>query len=131
MIRAITDAGLPCQVLVAPVLPMITDDDEHLDRLFGLISAAGATSATAFALHLRPGAREWFWAYLTREHPGLLDAYSELYSGGAYVLRSYASDLARRVRPLLRRHGLDRPTAVRSTDGRPAQPAAGSEPTLF
>ena len=100
-------------MLVAPVLPMITDDDEHLDRLFGLIAAAGATSATAFALHLRPGAREWFWAYLTREHPTLLGAYTELYAGGAYVLRSYAADLARRVAPLLRRHGLDHRAPVR------------------
>ena len=132
LIRAITDAGLPCQVLVAPVLPMITDDDEHLDRLFGLIAAAGATSATAFALHLRPGAREWFWAYLTREHPTLLGAYGELYAGGAYVLRSYAADLARRVAPLLRRHGLDRPAAVRSTQRPPAPPASStSEPMLF
>ena len=132
LIRAITDAGLPCQVLVAPVLPMITDDDEHLDRLFGLISAAGATGATAFALHLRPGAREWFWAYLTREHPDLLGAYAELYAGGAYVLRSYASDLARRVAPLLRRHGLDHASAGRSTHRRPAPPTASSgEPMLF
>jgi len=133
LIRTIVDAGLPCQVLVAPVLPMITDSDEQLDRLFGQISEAGATAATAFALHLRPGAREWFWAYLTREHPGLLDAYAELYSGGAYVLKSYASDLARRVAPLLRRHGLDRPTALRSTgpDPRPNRPASPHEPTLF
>ena len=83
--------------------------------------------------HLRPGAREWFWAYLTREHPDLLDAYAELYSGGAYGLKSYASDLARRVAPLLRRHGLDRPTALRSTgpDPRPNRPASPHEPTLF
>jgi DNA repair photolyase len=132
LIRAIAEAGLPCQVLVAPVLPMITDDDKHLDRLFGLIAAAGATSATAFALHLRPGAREWFWAYLAREHPTLLGAYDELYAGGAYVLRSYASDLARRVAPLLRRHGLDHPAAGRSTPRRSSPPVAStSEPTLF
>jgi DNA repair photolyase len=129
---ALADETLSCQVLVAPVLPMITDDDEHLDRLLGLIAAAGATSATAFALHLRPGAREWFWAYLTREHPGLLGAYAELYAGGAYVLRSYAADLARRVAPLLRRHGLDRPAAGRPTSRPPAPPTTRtSEPTLF
>ena len=111
---------------------MITDDDEHLDRLFGLISAAGATSATAFALHLRPGAREWFWAYLTREHPDLLGAYAELYAGGAYVLRSYASDLARRVAPLLRRHGLDHAVGRTVDRRRPAPPTASSgEPMLF
>ena len=131
LIRAIADAGLTCQVLVAPVLPMITDSDEQLDRLLGKVAAAGASSATVFALHLRPGAREWFWAYLTRHHPGLVDAYSELYAGGAYVLRSYAADLARRVRPLLRRHRLDRPATHRGVDRRSVRRVEPDEPTLF
>lgn len=61
LVRAIADAGLSCQVLVAPVLPMLTDRDEDLDRLLGQIAAAGATRASVMALHLRPGAREWFW----------------------------------------------------------------------
>ena len=64
LVRAIVQAGLPCQVLVAPILPMITDSDEQLDALLGQITAAGATGATVFALHLRPGAREWFMRYL-------------------------------------------------------------------
>ena len=74
LVRAITDAGLPCQVLVAPVLPMITDSDEDLDRLLGQVAAAGATSATVLALHLRPGAREWFLRYLGRAAPDLVGA---------------------------------------------------------
>jgi DNA repair photolyase len=106
LVRSIVTAGLPCQVLVAPVLPMITDSDEQLDRLLGQIAAAGATGATVFALHLRPGAREWFWRYLTSYHPQLVDAYAELYRGSSYVSRSYASDLSRRSSALLRRHGL-------------------------
>jgi DNA repair photolyase len=130
LIRAISDAGLPCQVLVAPVLPMITDGDEQLDRLLGTIAAAGASSATVFALHLRPGAREWFWAYLHRHHPGLVPAYTELYAGGAYVLRSYAADLARRARSLLRRHGLDTGDVLRREAVR-SPTAASPEPTLF
>jgi DNA repair photolyase len=55
LVRAIVEAGLPCQVLVAPILPMITDSDEQLDHTLGEIAAAGATGATVFALHLRPG----------------------------------------------------------------------------
>jgi DNA repair photolyase len=131
LVRAIADAGLPCQVLVAPVLPLLTDSDEQLDELLSRIAAAGATSATVFALHLRPGAREWFWAYLQRERPELVGPYRELYGQGSYVLRSYASDLARRAAPLLRRHGLAgaqvlRPPEVPSTTAtaatnRPAQ----------
>jgi DNA repair photolyase len=107
LVRAISQAGLPCQVLVAPVLPMITDSDQDLDQLLGQIAAAGASGATVFALHLRPGAREWFMRYLDEQHTDLVGPYAELYRGGAYVARSYAADLARRARMLLRRHGLD------------------------
>lgn len=110
---------------------MITDSDEQLDRLLGRIAAAGADSATVFALHLRPGAREWFWAYLAQHHPTLVGAYTELYAGGAYVLRSYAADLARRARPLLRRHGLDRAPSLRARSAPAARPATAVEPTLF
>jgi DNA repair photolyase len=136
LVRAITDAGLPCQVLVAPVLPMITDSDDQLDRLLAAIADAGATGATVFALHLRPGAREWFWAYLQREHPNLVPAYAELYRGSAYVLRSYAEDLSRRSRVLLRRHGLDGSRLLRDPPAPRNRPMAApildrSEPTLF
>ena len=71
LVRRITDAGLPCGVMVAPVLPMLTDSVEALDALLARIAAAGATGATVLALHLRPGAREWFQAWLAREHPAL------------------------------------------------------------
>ena len=58
-------------MLVAPVLPWLTDSDEQLDATLALIAEAGASSATVLALHLRPGAREWFWSYLRRHHPQL------------------------------------------------------------
>ncbi len=107
LVRAISDAGLPCQVLVAPVLPMITDSDQDLDHLLEQVAATGATGATVFALHLRPGAREWFLRYLADHHPHLVGPYAELYHGGAYVSRSYATDLARRAQVILHRYGLE------------------------
>ena len=135
LVRAIVQAGLPCQVLVAPILPMITDSDEQIDALLGQIAAAGASSATVFALHLHPGAREWFLHYLGRHHPLLLGPYGQLYSKGSYVTRSYAANLARRSSALLRKHGLDRrDTMLRIPDTRtaPIPPhIALSEPSLF
>jgi hypothetical protein len=94
-------------VFVAPVLPGLTDSDASLDALLGEIAAAGAAGASVLALHLRPGTREWFHAWLSREHPDLLERYAELYRRGAYVGKAYRQDLASRVEPLLRRHGLD------------------------
>jgi DNA repair photolyase len=113
LVRSIRAAGLPCQVLVAPVLPMLTDSDDDLERVITAVAEAGATSASVMALHLRPGSREWFLRWLGAHHPGLVDAYAELYRGGSYVLPSYASDLAARTKPLLKRFGLDRPSAWR------------------
>ncbi len=135
LVRAIVEAGLPCQVLVAPILPVLTDSDEQIDDLLAQIAAAGATGATVFALHLRPGAREWFMRYLARHHPELIDAYAKLYRNGSYVTRSYATDLARRSSVLLRKHGLDRKDRVlRMPDARAAAippHLALSEPSLF
>ncbi|MHA6625508.1 Rv2578c family radical SAM protein [Pseudonocardia sichuanensis] len=106
LVRRITDAGLPCGVMVAPVLPLLTDSAEALDALLSRIAAAGAAGATVLALHLRTGTRQWFLAWLARERPELVGAYERLYRRGAYVDPAYRRALAERVAPLLRRHGL-------------------------
>jgi len=101
LIRRIRAAGLSCGVLIAPILPYLTDSDGHLERLATEISAAGATSISGIALHLRPGAREWFFGWLRREHPDLVPAYERLYARGAYVPKTYSEDLQRRLRMIM------------------------------
>ncbi|HWJ54234.1 MAG TPA: Rv2578c family radical SAM protein [Propionibacteriaceae bacterium] len=101
LIRRIRAAGLSCGVLVAPILPYLTDSDGQLERLVGEISAAGATSISGIALHLRPGAREWFLGWLGREHPDLVPAYERLYKRGAYVPKAYSEDLQGRLRTIM------------------------------
>ena len=105
--------------MVAPVLPMLTDSVEALDALLARIAAAGATGATVLALHLRPGAREWFQAWLAREYPGLVEPYARLYRRGSYVDPAYRRALAERVAPLLRRHGLTSEVAPLPATGSP------------
>src|SRR3954453_22442984 len=61
-VRAIREAGLPCTVMLAPVLPWLTDGEEELDSAIAKVAQAGATAVTVLPLHLRPGAREWFMA---------------------------------------------------------------------
>ena len=123
-------------MLVAPVLPYLTDTDEALDALLGRIAAAGAGSASVMALHLRPGAREWFLAMVERDHPSLLPAYRRLYARGSYAPAAYRDELARRVAPLLARHGLTRPS-TRDGGGLFRPVGTGTEatpapvPTLF
>jgi DNA repair photolyase len=127
LVRKITAAGLRCGVMVAPVLPGLTDSVDQLDALLGEIAAAGASGATVLALHLRPGTREWYLRWLTREHPDLLPRYEEIYARGSYANRGYRSWLARRVGPLVRRYGLDRKRGGGSSGHRPKR-KAGPEP---
>jgi DNA repair photolyase len=101
LIRRIRAAGLPCGVLVAPILPYLTDSDGQLAQLVAELSAAGATSISGIALHLRPGARQWFFRWLRREHPDLGPAYEQLYQRGAYVPKAYSEDLQRRLRTIM------------------------------
>ena len=125
VVREVTDAGLPCGVMVAPVLPWVTDSTDDLDALLARIAAAGATGATVLPLHLRPGAREWYLLWVGRNRPDLLARYEALYANGAYAATWYRDRLAARVAPLLARHGLDRAgirviEGGRAVDGFPA-----------
>jgi DNA repair photolyase len=107
-VRKLTDAGFAVGVLMAPILPGLTDTDESIEETVAAIAAAGATSVTPLALHLRPGAREWYAAWLCREHPGLAPRYRELYRRGSYLPQTYQHELGARVRIAARRHGLYR-----------------------
>jgi DNA repair photolyase len=120
LVRALADAGLPCGVFLAPVLPGLTDGTAELDSALGAIAAAGATGVTVIPLHLRPGAREWFMAWLAREHPDLIPRYEQLYARRAYVPTEYRTWLARRVAPLLASHGLDRQSGGTARKAGPA-----------
>lgn len=130
LVRRMTDAGLACTVMVAPVVPLLTDSVEALDALLARVAAAGATGAAVSALHLRPGAREWFLRWLEAAHPELVEPYAQLYRRGASVDPAYRKRLAARVAPLLRRHGLGGAvTSLRTPTGsEPASPATAAPP---
>nr|WP_211191697.1 intein-containing Rv2578c family radical SAM protein [Actinoplanes sp. TBRC 11911] len=105
-VRRLTDAGFDVSVLMAPILPGLTDTDESIDETVAAIAATGASSVTPIPLHLRPGAREWYAAWLTRTHPELAATYRELYRKGSYLPQTYQQEIAARVRMAARRHGL-------------------------
>jgi DNA repair photolyase len=127
LVRAIRATGLPCGVLMAPVLPWLTDGEAELEQAIARIAGAGATGLSVIPLHLRPGAREWFMAWLARERPGLVGRYRRLYRRGAYVPAEYRDWLDARVRPLLERYGLG-PTTMRKAGDDVGNDIAGGVP---
>jgi DNA repair photolyase len=133
-VRAFSDAGFQVGVLMAPILPGLTDTDDSIEDTVSAIAAAGAVSVTPLPLHLRPGAREWYAAWLVREFPQLAPRYRELFRGGSYSPKEYQREVTARVRMAARRHGLHRAEAGdarQAPDTPPAPPAAPQQLTLL
>jgi DNA repair photolyase len=94
-------AGVPCGVMVAPILPGITDcPDQLMDAVKAAVDA-GATFVTPIFLHLRPVVREEYMAWLSSEYPGLVRRYEEMYAENAYGPKADRNALQRRVRGLV------------------------------
>ncbi|MCZ4560427.1 Rv2578c family radical SAM protein [Rhodococcus sp. IEGM 1401] len=135
LVRAVRDAGLECGVLVAPVIPFLTDGAKQLDGLIGALAEAGATTVTALPMHLRSSTKDWYMSWLVKEHPALVRRYRQLYGHGAYVTPEYKQWLRGRIDPLLDKYGFA-PEQTRSLPvNEPAEPRAsvtsGPALTLF
>jgi DNA repair photolyase len=125
----LTEHGLACGVLMAPILPYLTDSPQALARTVRQIAEAGATHVVPIVLHLRPGAREWFLGWLAREHPRLVPRYLELYGRGAYAPKAYQERIARQVKELAARSGVGRSSSAAARRiRRPAPPVSAAAP---
>ena len=63
-LRRLTDLGIPCGVLVAPVLPGLSDGEAQLREVVEACADAGAVSITGVALHLRGPLRQHYLGWL-------------------------------------------------------------------
>jgi DNA repair photolyase len=123
----LTEAGIECGVLVAPILPGLSDGDEQLSAVVRACIDAGAVSISSIGLHLRPGVRELFMPWLARTRPDLVPRYQELYGArNGYLPRAEAEQLGVRVRALIAQHGgcARSPLLARGTIAEVPPPAA-------
>ena len=104
-LRKLVDAGVNAGLIVAPVLPGITDDVAHLDALFAGAREAGARFIHAGPLRLYAAVRDRFLPVLGEHFPELVSRYQRAYERQAGAPREYARALARRIERLRRKHG--------------------------
>jgi DNA repair photolyase len=98
-------AGLDAGLLIAPIVPGITDDREGLSRLMAAAKEAGARYVVGSALRLGPAARHRFLPHLAGEFPQLAERYRRHYGEREGVSREYQEALTRRLRQLQVEHG--------------------------
>ncbi len=106
-LRALTGAGIHAGLLMAPVIPGLTDSHAALDRLIGAAKAAGAAYVVGSPLRLGPASRSRFLPLLEREFPELVRRYRRHFGRGENVSRAYHDALAARIRAVKRTHGFE------------------------
>lgn len=89
MLERMRDAGIPTVVWLCPILPFINDTEESLMGLLGYCERAKVKGILTFGfgVTLREGDREYFYAALDRDFPGLKQRYIRTY-GNAYSCSS-------------------------------------------
>ena len=91
-------AGIPCGVLIAPLMPGVNDDPKQVEQILELAAEAGAVSVGGIALHLRGEVKGLFFDWLREHRPDLLERYRRLYARGAYAPRDERDRLAKLAR---------------------------------
>jgi DNA repair photolyase len=101
--KLLAGAGVSVGVLLAPVLPGITDDEELLAAVVVAARKHGARSLGTSLLHLGDAVvKETFFRYLEHKHPSLVPEYERLYRG-KYAPQAYQQRVQEVVAALKRR----------------------------
>ncbi len=116
-------AGVRCGVLVAPVLPGLSDSAAQLEAVVAACTEAGASSISGGqVVYLKPGTREVFLAHLARTHPHLVERYEQLYQG-VYAPEELRGQVQRRLRDAIDRHQGRHVGITRNREPRAARPS--------
>ncbi len=127
--RTLTEAGIPTGVLLAPVLPGITDGEEQLAAVVAAAKEYGASALFTNTLHLGEVTKEAFFDYLEHKRPELVPEYERLYRG-KYAPRATQQRIQQVVAALKGRMGFagpprraipSSPRPTRAEFARPAQ----------
>jgi DNA repair photolyase len=102
-VKRLNGAGVPTGVLVAPILPGISDSPAQLKEVVRAAADAGASHVSPIALHLRPGVKEEFMPWLEREYPELVEGYRRMYRG-SNAPKATREAIAERVTAARRRY---------------------------
>ncbi|HYZ29542.1 MAG TPA: hypothetical protein VE570_10830 [Thermoleophilaceae bacterium] len=122
-VAELTRAGIPCGVLVAPLIPGVNDDPAQVQEIVEACAEAGATHVGGICLHLRGEVKDIWFEWLEAYRPDLIPRYEQLYARGAYAPRAERE----RIANLVRDARADTPVAqlpdyrLRTPRSRPAQ----------
>ena len=90
-VRRLNERGIPSGVLMAPLLPGLSDRPAQIEAVIKGAAEAGARFITGSCLHLRGPLKEHYFKWVEAEYPHLIRYYRHQYGE-----RSYASSAMRK-----------------------------------
>ncbi|MFQ6031117.1 MAG: radical SAM protein [Dehalococcoidia bacterium] len=105
----LVESGIPAGVMMAPLLPGISDGSESIDRVVSAAASHQARFLAANLLFLKPGSKEWFMPLIRESYPYLTPGYTKLYRQ-TYAPKEYTQQVLRLVDEA--RHKWDLPVGV-------------------
>ena len=103
----LVENGINAGVMMAPLLPGISDDEESIAAVAAAAHAHGARFLGSNVLFLKPGSKEWFMPMLKETYPHLEQGYAKLYRK-TYAPEEYTKNVLSIVDRERRRWGLDK-----------------------
>jgi DNA repair photolyase len=102
--RTLRDAGVPAGVMMAPVLPGLTDSVASIEAVAAAARDHGAAYFSATALRLAPHVKEFYLGFVGDEYPDLLPRYTRAYPG-TYAPKDYRDKLDERIQRIRQQYG--------------------------
>jgi DNA repair photolyase len=102
-VQRLTAAGIRAGVILAPILPGLTDDPASLDAVVGAAREHGAHFVSHNVLHLGDVTRQSFFQFLGARHPALVPRYLRMYHG-KYAPDAYRADVSEIVEASKKQH---------------------------
>ncbi|MDP9359758.1 MAG: radical SAM protein, partial [Chloroflexota bacterium] len=81
VMRRLVEAGVPCGVFLAPILPGITDSAESIEAVALAAREHGAATFGTSVLRLAPLVKEHYFGFIQETYPELLPRYQRAYFG--------------------------------------------------
>ena len=103
----LVENGINAGVMMAPLLPGISDHEENIAAVAEAAHAHGAQFLGSNVLFLKPGSKEWFMPMLRETYPHLEQGYAKLYRK-TYAPEEYTKSVLSIVDRERRRWGLHR-----------------------
>ena len=105
-LQRVKEEGFCAGVAYIPVLPFISDSDEHLDEMVRVAKEFQADYVFVGALTLHGVVKELYYKVLGKHFPELLPGYRRLFKNFSQPGRAYQFRLKKRARRLCEKYGV-------------------------